>query len=276
LLVPDLMAKYSPSPVPSSQLQLWLRADAVNGTADGTPYGSVNPLPAAGTPIAEWKDISGNNRHASQIETSAQPVFQASSTMHFQPALHFDGNDVLNTAPTKFDITNDMTYFIVLNPEKTEQKSVLGSVDTSNRFGIFFTGPTTPNQPARFHFGGGQLQVAHPDGGPYPTDVTTILAGMREGNAQRAYLDGELIGSNTVASVNVTESIFQIGGMLNGGVPYLEGQIAEVLIYNRALSPAEFNQISAYLFHKYVPEPTSAMLLAIGAPALLLRRRRRA
>lgn len=272
-LTPSLMAKYSTSPISTNQLQLWLRADAVNGTVDGTPYGEVNPLPAAGTPIAQWKDISGNERHASQITTSAQPVFQAASTMHYQPALHFDGTDVLNTAATDFDITGDMTYFIVLNPEKTEQKSVLGSVDTSNRFGIFFTGPTTPNQPARFHFGGGQLQVTHPDGTPYPTDVTTMLAGMREGSAQRAYLDGELIGSNSISSVNVTESIFQIGGMLNGGVPYLEGEIAEVIIYNRALSQAEFDQVSAYLFHKYIPEPSGAMLAILAMLGLLTRKR---
>lgn len=117
--------------------------------------------------------------------------------------------------------------------------------------------------------------MTHPDGTPYPTDVTTMLAGIREGSAQRAYLDGELIGSNTVASVNVTESIFQIGGMLNGGVPYLEGEIAEVILYNRALSQAEFDQVSEYLFHKYVPEPASALLVAISALVLLVRRPQR-
>lgn len=58
----------------------------------------------------------------------------------------------------------------------------------------------------------------------------------------------------------------------------LDGDIAEILMYNRTLTSEEFDSVTAYLNEKYalgilpIPEPSTAILFAIAACAILRRR----
>ncbi len=57
---------------------------------------------------------------------------------------------------------------------------------------------------------------------------------------------------------------------------FLDGEISEVLVYNRVLSTSELYAVGTYLGDKYgmtfVPEPISLTMLALGS--LVLRRRK--
>ncbi|MFN3850360.1 MAG: hypothetical protein ACK4NY_13075 [Spirosomataceae bacterium] len=66
-------------------LQVWLKADAgTNTTTDNSA-------------ITSWDDQSGNGQIHTQSNTSFQPKYKASSGFNFQPAITFDGLDVLTT-----------------------------------------------------------------------------------------------------------------------------------------------------------------------------------
>jgi hypothetical protein len=61
-----------------------------------------------------------------------------------------------------------------------------------------------------------------------------------------------------------------------------QGNIAELVIFDRVLSDSEANEVGSYLQDKYgitgayaIPEPSSLGLLLLGGGAVLLLRRRR-
>lgn len=68
----------------------------------------------------------------------------------------------------------------------------------------------------------------------------------------------------------------QIGKPANVSSSFFNGNISEVLIYDRALSGAERQQVEVFLGDKYgisiVPEPNIGALLSLGGIFLLLRR----
>src|SRR5207247_749446 len=73
-------------------LELWLDAARVNGD---------QPTPADKTPVAEWRDFSGKNRHARQAKAEARPLFVK----------------VGNDAVVRFDGDNDHLRFVGGNEE---------------------------------------------------------------------------------------------------------------------------------------------------------------
>ncbi len=75
---------YAPGCV-ATGLQVWLKADA--GTSSTTD----------GTALTQWDDQSSNGRNHTQTNTSYQPKFKANGGFNFNPAVTFDGSDVLTT-----------------------------------------------------------------------------------------------------------------------------------------------------------------------------------
>jgi len=107
-----------------------------------------------------------------------------------------------------------------------------------------------------------------------------ILAIQADANGTRAWSSAGLLFDApglfqhyTLNGVNLG-----IGGAFFDGREFI-GDLAELLVYDRALNPAEINAIGSYLGSKYslafalVPEPSRALLLLLGLPLLLSRRR---
>ncbi|MEN6387112.1 MAG: hypothetical protein ABFD79_18185, partial [Phycisphaerales bacterium] len=89
----------------------------------------------------------------------------------------------------------------------------------------------------------------------YPDDID--LTGYLNGNAGTGYADGIYTGS-----ISPEDSAF-LGVNTNG-------EMAEVLVYNRALSGTEQNKVGYYLENKYdldtayIPEPATIALMSMG------------
>ena len=97
---------------------------------------------------------------------------------------------------------------------------------------------------------GGNMMAATPISG-----LTTVTARMDEG-ARIIRVNGTQVGQNTQVGGNIpihnTRSILQVGYSLggwytNGAARPFRGEIAQILIYNRALSNEEVEQVEAFL-----------------------------
>jgi hypothetical protein len=221
-------------------LQLWLHAGA------GTTMGLGE------TGVVQWADQSGNNNHALQIDENLAPVL-TNGAVNGHPALRFDGvNDFLEVADSdSISITGDITTMFVL------------------RFSDFATfravwGKTAANQPAptdiyansgtgrlRFFRGNGTLNGSAEATRAFAAN-TFLLGGVEMvGTAARHYYNGLLNGS-----ANITAPVADANGTLRVGtrgdlVTRMKGEMAELVIFNRALSTAERRSVERYLAEKY-------------------------
>jgi hypothetical protein len=55
-----------------------------------------------------------------------------------------------------------------------------------------------------------------------------------------------------------------LGGYLLNNNQFADCSIAEVLLYNSALTNAQISDVTDYLQAKYVPEPATLILLGLG------------
>lgn len=85
---------------------------------------------------------------------------------------------------------------------------------------------------------------------------------------------GEVTNTYADTSQDNPVDLYSVGALVNLSSNRLAGDVAEILIYNRTLTPAEVAQNQAFLTAEYgIPEPGSAGLLAVATAALLARRR---
>jgi hypothetical protein len=208
------------TPKSVSGIRLWLRADA------GVP-----------SRIGDyWEDQSGLGNHGVQTASSSTAALMP-NVVNGLPAMRFDGTSDFLAFTTR--ITNIRTVFFVAREDAAaaNYRSLLGD------------GTTT------VHFHGGFASSAA-GGGPIwePTASSTLV---RNG---LTVLNGVPVNGTTtirprtvsVLSVTTTgDTIANSLGTLRGTDQFWWGDIAEVVIYDRALTTTERQQVEAYLKAKY-------------------------
>lgn len=228
-------------PYLAENLSVWLRADkglttnAVGGVTawanQGTKGASVDVVPHA--------DNSGGH------------VAYEASGIGGKPSLLFDGSVYLKTAAaTDLGVTaNGGAWFIVFKTPCTRVErinmGIMGSVP-GQRFGAFFTNDGAER--ARCYF----FQDIGPIG--VTSNATQIVSGMcwKEGNVTREYpMNLWTLGS--VASVNISpgSAVFMVGNMIPSWMPTFKGEIAEIRVYNKALTGRERVRIQLELAARY-------------------------
>jgi len=239
-------------------LQLWLKADA--GTTLGGSGG-----------VLQWADQSGNLNDAAQLDENLAPAL-TNNAVNGHPALRFDGtDDFLEIADSdSLSITGDITTFFVV------------------RFADFATyravwAKTTGNLPAPTDMyalpNNGRLRLYRGNGtGPGIQFVDSarpfaagsfLLAGFDQaGPTVSHYLNGLLNGTGSITvPLADGDGTLRIGTRADT-VTRMKGEMAELLIYNRALALTERRTVERYLAEKYglpgLVSPTNA------APAITI------
>lgn len=231
-----------------SGLNLWMKADSLN-LSDGASVGT-------------WTDSSSNAFTTTQSSISMQPIFKT-NILNGKPVVRFD------SASTQY---LNMGTILTKAPNFTVF-SVFNSVNAGVVQGVFgsFTCCANGNAWATF-----ELSRTQANGlGSYIGDGTNgaralsgaVLADNTFYYADTVYTAGSVspimyINGNiqTITTPNTgvapttnvgADSPFSIGRWGNYNAEYFKGDLAEIIIYNRALSESERKRVEGYLKAKY-------------------------
>lgn len=223
-----------PSPADVPGLAGWWKADAL-GLANGTA-------------VSSWTDSSGNAQNLVQASGTLQPVF-TTNVLNGLPVLRFDGTD------------DAMTATIVSWPQPTNWFVVMKAADNTGYLQIIHTGQ----------------EILRRD-----TDLRIeSYAGSSASNVSMThdtswdYYDVEFTGASTMgyriggvsyppwgdAGSGATGTTFDLGFHPSNGRNF-HGDIAEVILFARALNSTERETVFGYLRDKYFPSGS-----AVNAPA---------
>jgi hypothetical protein len=272
-----------------SGLSVWLDgsdASTLFKDAAGTTQVSAN-----GDQVALWRDKSGNNNNAVAWvgSTPSVPTY-TTSALGGKSALTFNGSRGLNNLTYAW--SSSVNIFAVVSANSWSSANGYTYVLTSaepNYAGIALTGGA--------HDGWNANEVlAFGNNWPSPASPRVNAPFGTLSNGQAAILDVSL--SSTVADIALNGSLLtptyqSLGASLSSrtgfnvagnalGEQAWQGNIAELVIFDRVLSDSEANEVGSYLQDKYgitgayaIPEPSSLGLLLLGGGAVLLLRRRR-
>jgi len=261
-------------------MQLWLKAD------DGVEK-SAGVAAGDGETVQYWRDKSNNTYDATQSNSGKRPKFVASA--HYgKPALEFDGgDDFLDLGDVLDQEKNDFTIFTVFSSpfrSVSENERLLAKASGSDKYEtcIFREGHSSIDEGMYIFYGDGSNSgYAGGVGGDYSKlldgslHISTSVVDFEDTISQ--YLDGGTPATADISHITGSQSNSSslcIGASSSGSYTF-QGQIAEILMYQAALSDSDRQAVESYLMTKYAPEPSALVLALFGLIGLLGRARRR-
>lgn len=225
LLVAGLLALLgtpAPAQLPPTPL-VWLRADS----------GVVR----SGDTVTRWRDMSGRGNDALPAAAAQRPSF-APTTFNGKPGVRFSGGQMLR-CPDVFPTTKDYTKIIVVRINN------YGAVNNllSGSFGhaLFYGGGA---HVMMFH--AGTFATAYSASGSTPTLLSATFS--QPDLYGRIYVDGVFDAGGYTSTPNADSTLYV--GAFAGGYE-MNGDVAEAIVYDRALTEQERTTTEIYLAAKY-------------------------
>lgn len=229
-------------PVPSREgLVMWLKADSLK-LKDGSP-------------VAEWKDSSSNAMDTAQPEAAGRPVFVGKAIGN-SPAVRFDGKDdhlIVDQTPGLLFTFAKSTIIAVVRPKSG------GAIVSQAHTNLH----VAPGPDSRLGYGssypvaGGQYewpQIRSTKGGVLPAGKPAVCSMVHSGDQPgetALFVNGHRDDNGTAFPYHRTSAIRPYVGCAYRQRSPFQGDIAEVIIYSRALSNTERGAIEKYLREKY-------------------------
>jgi alpha-tubulin suppressor-like RCC1 family protein len=230
----------------TSGLKLWMRADAgisqdVNGGVSG------------------WSDQSSSASHASQSVIANRPAVVLNQ-LNGKPVVKFDGvSDYLQSVPVSWT-GNDYTYFFVWKKDgtPTSTHTVLNRASTFTSAGNNFSftsasGSTIGKNDAV----GGNADASTTNKLSTTFNYISVTRQNSTAKGTKVFINGLIDGQSGTSTSSVlvgTSYPFFIGGW---NTTRANASLAEILVYNRNLSPTERGAVEQYLRDRYLfPTPT--------------------
>ena len=239
-------APIGPGGVDDAGLTLWLDADDASTVFQDRACTGPSIAGASATGSGDvgcWLDKSGQNNHVTVTTDEQKEPNYLANELNGRPTLNFDTDALV--APDADQITSNSSYtkFVVYSTDVGSSGAQnLISSSTTNSHAFLAPGGNL----ATWHGGTFLSSGAQPHGAYY---VGTTRYAAPDSGTNILNVDGVELDSNTtiVGLTNVTPT--QIGNHDNGSD--LDGKIAEAIIYDRALTDAEINQVECYLGTKW-------------------------
>ncbi len=206
---------------------LWLRADS--GVVQQNGH------------IAVWHDQSGNGNDVRMDDTGSRPDLVIDSG---RPAVIFHGWNYLQ-GPHIFPDSADYTIAVVA---KINNFNNANNLVSGNVHALYFADDSFPRV-VHYWF---QNQEVSPV--PVWTHGFSAITALYDQAYQQAtlYVNGQFADSSWVLST--PDTTLYIGSYLGGY--FLQGEIEEVLLYNRQLTPSEDSSLNEYLMNRYNIAPS--------------------
>jgi hypothetical protein len=211
----------------------WYRADM--GVSPGTGSG--------GTGAAAWNDSSGHGHDLAQAVPGNQPTINAvdpayngKTTLSFTSA----GASFMQTSAWTTPLVQPATVIFVGQSTQDAVRLLFDGIEAINRIDMYVT--SAPDLNVSSNGGGNLITIAG------TTTSPDVLAGIYNGVASTAFKNAKTgVAGNTGPQglVGLT-----LGGSFVGG-NNMNGKIAEFIVYNRILLPAEISQVFDYLGTRY-------------------------
>lgn len=234
----ESLASYVPpgGPLSIPGLALWLDSANVDGASNGSLVD--------GQAIAQWNDLSGNGRHVAQATPGKRPIFHSTGgglTPTGKPSLHFDGADDCLVGPI-WNLPQPTTRFVAVAPDANlgRDQHFLSSTSVDPLFRQDMNFNATIGTVALYAGAG----PANSGAAPNPFAAWHSLSGSANGNNSQVGIDG---GLTVGGAGNGAWEAPVVGGFTATPNNPISGSIAAVLVYNRALSTPERQQVEAYL-----------------------------
>ena len=234
--------------------------------------------------VIAWRDIqTGDNQTAEdafQHIPEIRPIW-IDNAINGRPALHFNGSSHLVTTPLETTDNQTISLVFSLNQEAISRKDEGGQLLNYNGPpsrknlsvsdpGVLqigdFSGGSARRYGEMFGFvyssgGGRPIHSGQVRTKPIPADVPVLVTYVynRDGRKAKMFVNGVLVESNT-ASVPCGITSRKVIGCHVKQYAHFMGDLAELLIFNEALSERDRRQLDRYLLNRY--------LIPKGSPTL--------
>lgn len=252
LLLPFSVFSQAPGGV-SGNLRWWLKANSGVFTDNGTTSASD------GQNVQQWNDQSSVVNHARQITGANKPVYRT-GIINGNPVLRFSSDQFLDgLAAPGIGATQSFYMFIVFN-----QNSYVPGGTTDGNGTFIIDRPTATNNLMSFKIVNTDkyyYQKRNDTGGSLagpvsitsaPTNAFSLIDYYRNvGVNYGIYVNGRLDVTAGGDSENITGPTIRIGRHATTSSGGLNGDFAEAILYNTALTAADRQRVESYLALKY-------------------------
>jgi hypothetical protein len=190
-------------------------------------------------------DSSGNGRHGSLVNGPTWVTGQSGN------AVNLDGSNDYVSMPT--GVVNGLNNFSIATWVRLDTISTwsrIFDIGTGMTVNMFLTPQNGATNAVRFAIttngNGSEQQIS--GSSALPTGTWTHVAVTKSGNTGTLYVNGSVVGTNN----NMTLSPSSLGNTNQNWIgrsqypdPYLDGQIDDFRIYNRALSGSEVSTLAS-------------------------------
>jgi len=238
---------------------------------------------SGGNAIAQWHDRSGQNI---VFTVGAGSPLWIENAVNGLPAIRFDGSFLETTSPAALSMTNaahGFTGFAVAKNTGTSDQTIFrvgrGSGSTANGLRIMLARTSFQHRFLARRIDSGGFATLLSGTGTISPDTWGVDAGVINYAADKGgiYINGQLMASSDSllgdpGPVSATDSqMFRIGN--DHLDQFWRGDIAEILMYDRALGEGEILAVNSYLGAKYgvdiLPGPVSRITYHFARRALL-------
>lgn len=209
------------------------------------------------TGVSQWRDKSGNSRHAAQPTATYQPVV-AASALNGLNGIAFNGNDFFSCGDVLDLGTDNQTIFVVASMAATGVQTLIAkslSAGAAGRYAIYWDGANLAG-----YYSWTTTADSSPTVSFSPTAPRVISTSIVRGaSPQHTLLVSGAVAATTTPAVesnNLQTPYRLLLGAYNnstdsGQTFYLNGRMYEIIVLNRSCSVEERQLIDGYLHWKW-------------------------